>query len=207
MVAFVMLRKAGMRILLCLIIISVVVGFSALIFRIYKQSMIDEVLETHVSVDTLVVLGASQWNNQPSPVFKSRLDHAVDLYKDSYAPNIILTGGVGEGEVSSESSVGREYLISKGINKDVIYIEEQGRTSWQSLNQVARILKKQNLRSVILVSDGFHMMRLKKMAADLNIESYASPVKTGPVTKNKFEEFKYILRETLVYVAYLLFKI
>ena len=184
-------------------IVVLLIGFSILIFKIYSQSAINEVQKA----DAIVVLGAAQWNGNPSPVFKSRLDHALNLYKSDYASKIILTGGIGKEESTSESSVGKKYLIQKGVGESVIYIEEQGHTTWQSLNQVAQIIKNQNLDSVILVSDGFHMMRLKKMSKDLNIKSLASPVKNSLIGKAKMVEFKYILREAVVYIAYLLFRI
>lgn len=195
-------RRNILKIFLFLIAI-LLIGFSVLIVKIYNQSGIDEARR----VDGIVVLGASQWSGNPSPIFKSRLDHAFNLYKNNYASRIVLTGGVGKDELVSESLVGKNYLIQKGVEESAIYIEEQGCTSWQSLNQVAQITKDQNLDSVILVSDGFHMMRLKKMSKDLNIKSLASPAKNSLIAKNKMVEFKYILREAVVYIAYLLFRI
>lgn len=195
-------RRNILRIFLFLTAI-LLIGFSVLIVKIYNQSRIDEARQ----VDGIVVLGASQWNGSPSPIFKSRLDHAFNLYKNNYASKIILTGGVGEDESMSESSVGKIYLMQKGVKESAIYIEEEGRTSWQSLNQVAQIIKDQNLDSVILVSDSFHMMRLKKMAGDLGFKSFLSPVRNSLIAQNKIVKLKYILREVVVYIAYLLFNV
>ncbi len=196
------LKNNFLKVLLSLIIVITLI-FVGLIIKIYSQSGIDEAQK----VDALVVLGASQWNEKPSPVFKARLDHALDLYQNHYSSKIILTGGIGKREKISESKVGRNYLMQKGIDDQNIFIEEIGHTSWQSLNQVAQILKNQNLNSVILVSHGFHIMRLKKMSKDLKIQAYASPVQRSSTIKNKTAEFKYILRESLVYILYLLFKV
>lgn len=195
-------RRKILKIFLFLIVV-LLAYFAILIFKIYDQSRIDEAQKANA----IVVLGAAQWNGNPSPIFQARLDYALSLYKQNYAPVIILTGGVSEKESMSEAFAGKNYLTQKEMEKELIYIEEQGHTSWQSLNQVARILKKQNLNSIILVSDGFHMMRLKKMAKDLNIEAFGSPVKNSLITNNKLTEFKYILREAIVYIAYLSFKI
>lgn len=194
-------RRKILKIFLFLIVV-LLAYFAILIFKIYDQSRIDEAQKANA----IVVLGAAQWNGNPSPVFQARLDYALSLYKQNYAPVIILTGGISEKESMSEAFAGKNYLTQKEMEKELIYIEEQGHTSWQSLNQVARILKKQNLNSIILVSDGFHMMRLKKMAKDLNIEAFGSPVKNSLITNNKLTEFKYILREAIVYIAYLSFK-
>ncbi|MDP3015159.1 MAG: YdcF family protein [bacterium] len=196
------LKNKFFRILLGLIILALIY-YVWLIVKIYNQINIDEAQKA----EAVVVLGASQWNNQPSPVLKTRLDYALSLYNQGLSSKIILTGGVGKGEIISESQVGKDYLIEKGVDSQNIFIEEKGHTSWQSLNQVAQILKEQNLNSIILVSDGFHMMRLNKMAKDLGIQAYGSRVIESPISKSKITEFKYIVREAWVYILYLLFEI
>ena len=45
------------------------------------------------STDAIVVLGASQWDGEPSPVLANRLDHALDLYQAGVADRIITVGG------------------------------------------------------------------------------------------------------------------
>ena len=196
------LKNNFLKALLGLIVIILII-FAGLIIKIYSQLEVDETQKA----DALVVLGASQWSGEPSPIFKARLDHALDLYQNHYASKVILTGGIGKEEKISESEVGRNYLIQKGLDYQNIFIEEKGRTSWQSLNQVVQILKNQNLNSVILVSHGFHMMRLKKMSKNLKVQAYASPVQRSSTIKNRIIEFKYIFRESLVYILYLLFKV
>ncbi len=196
------LKSKFFRILLGLIILALIY-YAWLIVKIYNQINIDEAQKA----EAVVVLGASQWNNQPSPVLKARLDYALSLYNQGLSSKIILTGGVGKGEIISESQIGKDYLIEKRVDSQNIFIEEKGHTSWQSLNQVTQILKEQNLNSIILVSDGFHMMRLNKMAKDLGIQAYGSRVMESPISKSKITEFKYIAREGWVYILYLLFEI
>jgi len=195
-------RKNWKKILLILFL-AILLGWIYLLGKIFYHSQID----TIEKADSIVVLGASQWSGEPSPVFKARLDHARDLYKEGYAGEIVLTGGVGEGEKISEAMAGKNYLTERGVGGSYIFMEEKGRTSWQSLKTVAGILKEQNLNSIIIVSDGFHMMRLGKMAEGLGIKSYSAPVKIGPVNNNWRAAIKYYIRESVVYVLYLLFKV
>ncbi|MFH0854813.1 MAG: YdcF family protein [bacterium] len=182
------------------LIIVVLCFFFIFIHKIYKQSVIDEAQKA----DVIVVLGASQWNGQPSPVLRNRLDHAYSLYRLKFSNKFILTGGVGEGENVSESQAGKNYLMQKGVEEENIFIEEKSKTTWQNLNEAKNILEQKKFNSIILVSDGFHMFRLKQMANDLEIENYISPVEAG---KNKLTNFKYVLRESVVYILYKLFKI
>lgn len=194
------LENKFFRAMLTLLILGLVC-YVGLIIKIYNYVDINEAQ----NADAIVVMGASQWNGRPSPIFRARLDHALSLYQKKFTPKFILTGGVGQGEIMSESQVGKNYLIQKGIKEENVFIEERGHTSLQSLNQIIEILKNENLESVILVSDGFHMMRLKKMAKDLKINTYLSAVAIGSV--NKLSEFKYVLRESCVYLLYLLFRV
>lgn len=193
-------KNKFLKILLCLLIVLLLI-FIYLTVKIYKQSNIDNAQKA----DAIVVLGASQWNGRPSPIFRNRLNHSFLLYDSGLAPKIILTGGVGKSEEISESQVGRDYLTQKGVDTKNIFIEEIGHTTLESLNQVKLILEEQNLSSIILVSDGFHMMRLKKMAADLKIQAFVSP--SPEIYTNKKTKFKYVVRESWVYMLYLLFKI
>lgn len=183
------------------LLICIGIIFIIFIFKIYSFS---DVNEKKIS-DAIIVMGASQWNGRPSPVFKKRLDHALSLYQDRVSAKFILTGGVGTNEKVSESQVGKNYLIENGVGQDSIFIEEIGKTSLQSLSVATKIIKEKNLHSVTLVSDGFHMMRLNKMAKSLNINAHFSAVSNDSI--NKFSEFKYVLRESLVYIFYLLFKV
>lgn len=171
-----------------------------LVFVIYKKSHINEIKKA----DAILVLGASQWNGQPSPVFKARLDYAYELYNNKLADKIVLTGGIGKGKMISEAEVGKNYLNSKGISADIFILEKQGRTTWQSLNNIKEIIE--DINSMIFVSDGFHLMRLEKMGRDLGWDVYISPTPYSPISKNKLVEFKYVLREIGVYWLYKIFK-
>src|ERR671913_2549764 len=66
-------------------------------------------------VDAIVVLGAAQYNGRPSPVLRARLDHALGLYRDGLAPLIVVTGGFGRGDTTSEAIVGRRYLLAHAV--------------------------------------------------------------------------------------------
>lgn len=197
------MKKEKMVKLLFILIFSLILGEIYLIGKIYYYSQIRD----DRPVDAIVVLGASQWRGRPSPVFQSRLDMAYDLYENKLSEKIILTGGIGKGEEISEAMSGKKYLQERGVRGEVIFMEEKGRTSKESLDEVVHIIREQDIHSVILVSDGFHMMRLKKMADDLGIKAYVSPVEDGPINKNKFAQVNIYMRESWVYVLYLIFGI
>ena len=58
--------------------------------------------DERAAADAIVVLGAAQYDGDPSPVFRARLDHAAELYRAGVAPRIVTIGG---GQVGGWSSV------------------------------------------------------------------------------------------------------
>lgn len=156
------------------------------------------------SADAAVVLGAAQWNGDPSPVLQARLDHARDLYRQQVVRRIILTGGVGTGDTVSEAAAGREYLLRQGVPLEALILEEQGRTTYASLRTVSNLMQANNISSVLLVSDPFHMLRSLKMAHDLGMDAYGSPTRTSPIAANRTVEARLVLRETWAYLSYML---
>jgi uncharacterized SAM-binding protein YcdF (DUF218 family) len=154
--------------------------------------------------DAIVVLGAAQYVGRPSPVLRARVDHAVSLWKRGLAPTLILTGGTGVGDTTSEAAVARKYAMSQGVPDRVIVVEMKGRTTSESMRAVARIMDDREQSSVILVSDPFHMLRLSILARRFGLEPYTSPTRTSPITSNREEHWKYMVSESVkVPLAYI----
>ncbi|CAN5169129.1 hypothetical protein BH24ACT1_BH24ACT1_10250 [soil metagenome] len=133
-------------------------------------------------VEAIVVLGAAQYNGAPSPVLRSRLDHAVDLYERGLAPVVVVTGGGQPGDAATEASAGRSYLISQGVPDDALRSEVQGTSSWQSLSAAARFLTREGIDDVILVSSPYHALRTEHIAEEVGLEGRASPAPGSPET-------------------------
>ena len=147
--------------------------------------------------DAIVVLGAAQYWGRPSPVLRARLDHAVGLWRRRMAPRVVLTGGVGVGDTTSEAAVSRKYVIGRGIPDTAILLETTGRTTQESLRSVAVLLRSRNEESVILVSDPFHMLRLDILARRFGLVPYTSPTRTSPISANTGETWRYYMNESL----------
>ena len=147
--------------------------------------------------DAIIVLGAAQYVGRPSPVLRARLDHAISLWRRGLAPRLILTGGTGEGDTVSEAAVGRRYAMRRGVPDSAILLENHGRTTSESLQAVAGLLRARGDTAVILVSDPFHMLRLSILARRLGLVPYTSPTRTSPISLNRAERWKYVLSESV----------
>jgi uncharacterized SAM-binding protein YcdF (DUF218 family) len=148
-------------------------------------------------VDAIVVLGAAQYNGRPSPVLRARLDHAFQLYQEGLAPRIVVTGGVGRGDTTSEALVARHYLIGRGVPATALVAQPQGRSTEASMTAVADWLEAEHLERVILVSDPFHMFRLRLEARRTGLEAYTSPTESSPISDNPVVELRYLTAEAL----------
>jgi len=151
------------------------------------------------AVDAIVVLGAAQYNGEPSPVLQARLDHAADLYDDGLAPLIVVTGGQLDRDPSgnTEASASADYLaIEHGIDQDNILRENSGCNTWESLASTANELRKRGKERVLLVSDPFHSARVAAMADELDLNARVSPTRTSPIDGSR--ELRFMARETAV---------
>jgi uncharacterized SAM-binding protein YcdF (DUF218 family) len=154
--------------------------------------------------DAIVVLGAAQYNGRPSPVFRARLDHALQLYREGLAPRVVVTGGVGRGDTTSEATVARRYLLNRKVPATAVVSQPQGRSTEASMTAVAAWLQREHLRRVILVSDPFHMFRLRLEARRTGLEAYTSPTESSPISDNPVLELRYLAAEAFkVPVAWL----
>lgn len=127
------------------------------------------------SSQAILVLGAAQYDCEPSPVLRQRLDHALDLYQAGTAPVIVVTGGKQAGDRCTEANAGARYLRDAGVPDEDLLLENQGRNSWESLAASTRILRQRDLTEVVLVTDGYHALRVRAIADELGLEAVVSP--------------------------------
>jgi uncharacterized SAM-binding protein YcdF (DUF218 family) len=139
--------------------------------RIARQSSIDEARQA----DIIVVLGAAEYNGRPSPVLRARLDHAYDLYRKGLATLILTSGGSGGDPQFTEGEVGRDYLVRRGIPAEAIVVESEGDTTVETVLAVSEIMRRMDLHTAILVSDGYHIFRAKRILENEGMRVYGAP--------------------------------
>jgi len=156
---------------LCLFLTVLLIGYLFYVAReIEQQSNVDEAQPA----DVILVLGAAEYRGKPSPVLQARLNHALLLYLQHDAPYILTTGGAGGDPDFTESEVGRAYLVEHGVPSEAI-ITEEGSTTGQSVDAAAETMHRMGLHSCIVVSDGYHIYRVKRLMQAQQIKVYGSP--------------------------------
>jgi uncharacterized SAM-binding protein YcdF (DUF218 family) len=180
-----------LRPLVGLLALAAAVGYTVALILVLVVSQEDQ----RRRAEAIVVLGAAQYNGRPSPVLRARLDHALGLYREGLAPVLVVTGGVGVGDTTSEAMVGRRYLMAHGVPAEAVAAEAVGRTTTASMDAVATWLRGRGIRRVILVSDPFHMFRLRLEARRTALEAYTSPTESSPISDNPVLELRFLLAE------------
>ena len=172
---------------------TLALGWAAVVVAVAVTAARDQA----TSADAIAVLGAAQYNGHPSPVFRARLDHAGTLYQRGLAPVVLVTGGTATGDTVSESEVGRRYLIKAGLPDGAVLALPAGSSTFSSLEAVARWFEGRSSRRVLLVSDGFHMLRLQLIASRLGLVGFTSPAPGSPIHANTRLNAGYFFAEGL----------
>lgn len=158
-------------------LIGAVLYFSFNLWQVWSVGRGDEAR----SVDAIVVLGAAQYDGRPSPQLLARLDHAIDLWHDGLAKLIIVTGGKQQADRFTEAESAAKYLRDNGISAEAIALENNGRTTRESLLGVRQILVAQGFHTLLIVTDPYHALRARLIAQDLDMRAYVSPTRTSTV--------------------------
>lgn len=155
--------------------------------------------------DTLLVMGASQYNGRPSAVFEARLEHARQLWAAGVAPVVVTVGGGQPGDRTTEGASGAAWLQEHGLPASATVAVPEGRDSLQSLRAAAVVYRERGWTTAVLVTDPEHSLRSRTMARDQGISAVTSPTREGPANSGFWTRLRYTAREAAAYAFYELF--
>ena len=145
-----------------------------------------------------VVLGAKvETNGQPSEGLKARLDHAVDLYKQGYFKLVLVSGGHGR-EGYDEPVVMRGYLETHGVSHGAIFEDNDGSNTWHTAHNTAQFVTQHHLKSVLIISEYFHLPRCRMAFARFGV----APIYSSHAPFWSRRNFYSLPREVVGYVGY-----
>jgi uncharacterized SAM-binding protein YcdF (DUF218 family) len=161
-----------LRRLLGLVLLVALGWFAWLYFRIDAVASEDDARPA----DAIAVFGAAEYGGRPSPVLHARLDHAVELYQEHMAPLVITLGGGSDRDSGmTEGGVGRDYLLANGVPFDQIVAETHSVDTEQQVERLKEIARERHLKSIVVVSDGTHLFRIRKLCEAAGLTVYTSP--------------------------------
>ena len=167
-------------------------------FRVWYVARADD----RQAVDAVIVLGAAQYDGEPSSIFAARLRHAQALYEDGLAPRIVTVGGSQVGDSYTEAEAGRRYLVGRGVPASAVVAVGEGTDTLGSLRAAAARAEADGWHTSLIVSDPWHSLRARTMARDSGLEAWTSPTRSGPVVQTRETQARYIARETAALLYY-----
>ena len=180
-------------------LVLVLIYLSLLAKDIYSFSL----TSSSAQADAAVVMGATVFRNRPSPVFRERINHAINLYRQGNVQYLIFTGGLAGNDDLAESEAARDYAIAQGVPAEHIFIEKESYNSCLNLVEAKRIMEENDLNQALIVSDPLHMRRSMWLAESIGLEAFSSPTPTS-----RYQSFDrkagFLIREVYSYGAYLL---
>ena len=114
----------------------------------------------------ILVMGARLNDNQASAEFATRLSRALQIFRNR--PIIVLGGRPGRSALS-EASVGRDWLIRRGVPKQAIVVEESSNHTLENLREARSLLDGNAPNGVVLISSRYHLARCGVLARALGL--------------------------------------
>jgi len=166
-------RKSGRWLFWTTVVAALMVlaVFSSILVTILNDSTKQEL---HTA-DAIIVFGAAEYDGRPSPVFRARLDHANELFRQGLAPVVITTGGSAADPKFSEGGVGHDYLMRKGIPESALIAETQASDTAESAERVSAIMQENHMHSCLAVSDAYHMFRIRMLLMHQGLRVFLAP--------------------------------
>ena len=197
------MRRHPVLVTIAAVAAAIVLVFAGTGIAVWRAAHTDDA-STVDHADAILVLGAAQYDGDPSPVFAGRLEHAQLLYDEGRSDTIVVLGGGAPGDRTTEAEAGRDWLVAQGVPAEAVVASPVGSTTLESLEAAAAWMHDRGMESAFLVSDPWHNLRVKRMASDLGLEAYASATWHSAARTEGTRVGGY-LRETLAYIYYRVF--
>lgn len=187
------MNKVLKKILIILSILNIlgiclIFGINAYVKKSVNENII-EISNIKENYDAILVLGAGLKNGKPSPVLKDRLDTAYEAYIKGASSKIIVSGDHGRKNYD-EVNVMKDYLISKGVPSDNIFMDHAGFSTYDTIYRAKEIFL---CNKVLIITQEFHIFRSLYIAKKLDLEAEG----VSATLRHYSEETKFELREIL----------
>jgi len=127
--------------------------------------------------DAIVVFGARAYaDGRPSDALADRVNTAIDLYHQGYAPLLVMSGGPGDGSYH-ETDVMRNMAIQAGVPTDAIRVDRQGLNTAATVANTAELFDHTGVKHTLAVSHGYHLPRIQLTYQRAGVTAYTVPAK------------------------------
>ncbi|NOZ28271.1 MAG: YdcF family protein [Chloroflexi bacterium] len=196
-IVFMWNRLRGIACGLGILILGGILGIVGLGWRIDRYGQVDR----RQQADVIIVMGARVLpDGQPGPDLRSRTQHGVNLYREGWAPYLMLTGGF-TGDSASAAAVARRLALAWGVPDSHIRLAEGSLSTWEDAQVAASLMRRHGWRRAIVVSHPLHLYRTYRMFHREGVAVYPSPTPDVAVSSMPWRRRAFLdLREALALV-------
>ncbi|GAA3542493.1 YdcF family protein [Amycolatopsis ultiminotia] len=171
------------RILLLMLASSalLVAGYLGFVFTgLLLYSVLYSRLNRRARADAVIVLGSGLLGDRVPPLLASRLDRAVEVRQRSPQALLVVSGGQGPDESTSEAAAMARYLTEAGVPESQVVLEDRATTTDENLRFSADLLAARGLEGRMLaVTNNYHVFRTAVLARRLGLRLDVIGAKTA----------------------------
>ncbi|GEM45178.1 YdcF family protein [Deinococcus cellulosilyticus] len=157
--------------------------------------------DTRRQTDAIVVLGARvNHKNGINPCLRARVNHGVRLWEHRYAPLIIMSGGNDIEDGANEADAMFRMARQAGVPETALVREREAHSTYENLLFTRKIMQDRGLKSLLIVTENYHMPRASLIAQELGLDHAVSPVQDSPCWTRWTFLSRYFLREPLALI-------
>ena len=121
----------------------------------------------------MLILGCQVKEDGPSILLRDRLEEALDYLEDHPDLTVVVSGGQGPDEPTSEAQAMADYLIANGVDGEKILLEAFSHNTAQNFSYSKKHLDEAQIDysdGILVVSNGFHLTRARMLAQRAGFE-------------------------------------
>ena len=184
--------KRGILALFCLGITGglAVFGLSSFVKNRTADKIVNETEAVKLDADCILVLGCGvREDGTPSLMLRDRLETGVALYEAGAAPKLLMSGDHGRKDYD-EVNLMKDYAMEKGIPSEDIFMDHAGFSTYDSMVRARDIFC---AKTVVIVSQEYHLYRALYLAEKLGLEAYGVPALDVNYRGQAYREFREML--------------
>ena len=160
-------KKLIKIIILTAIIIAVFTAVINAVVILSTRSAVKDYEDFEGHYDCIIVLGCGIVDNSiPTDLMVDRLDTAIRLYESGAADRILLSGDHRVADYN-EVAVMKTYMLEHGISEDVIFVDDLGLSTSETMERAARLY---DVRDAVIVTQKYHLSRAVYLARNYGID-------------------------------------
>lgn len=184
--------KRGILALFCLGITGglAVFGLSSFVKNRTADKIVNETEAAKLDADCILVLGCGvREDGTPSLMLRDRLETGGALYEAGAAPKLLMSGDHGRKDYD-EVNLMKDYAMEKGIPSEDIFMDHAGFSTYDSMVRARDIFC---AKTVVIVSQEYHLYRALYLAEKLGLEAYGVPALDVNYRGQAYREFREML--------------